>query len=236
MFEERQPDWLRRFTQEDMVALGMRTALATLGPFGAFFGDFLTQFVPNQRLDRLQDFVEKMHERLSSFEAPFSSRVASSEAYASLVEEVTVQAVRTPSDDRRLALVELLRTGLSRSDAELIDHQALLRILENINDPQILILMKHGSFSQAMHDTARAAFIAQHASTLDVRPPALGDDDDDQQRRWAIHVYYVDDLIARGLLRDVEGMVKSGSQKNVRITHLGKLLLQAIGQPVDRNA
>ena len=85
MFDEKQPDWLRRFTQEDMLAIGMRTALGTLGPFGAIVGEFVTQFVPRQRLDRLNDFVEQMHQRLSSLEEDFAARIKSSAPYAALI-------------------------------------------------------------------------------------------------------------------------------------------------------
>jgi hypothetical protein len=54
--------------------------------------------------------------------------------------------VRTPSDERRRDLAELLRTGLSVSDADLAGHHALLDLLGRLNEPQVLILMDHGSF------------------------------------------------------------------------------------------
>jgi hypothetical protein len=59
MFEEHSgSDLLRRFTQEDMLASGIRVALGAIGPVGTMVGEFLTQFVPAQRVDRLQHFVE----------------------------------------------------------------------------------------------------------------------------------------------------------------------------------
>jgi hypothetical protein len=50
MFEDQRSDLLRRFTQEDMFASGVRVALSALGPFGDVIGEFLTQFVPRSVL------------------------------------------------------------------------------------------------------------------------------------------------------------------------------------------
>ena len=99
---------------------------------------------------------------------------------------------------------------------------------------QVLILMQFGSFSQAMYDSGRAKFIEQHSSVLAVQPPALGDDEA-IGRPWDMCNHYVDDLVARGLLRDTEGIAKSGLRKAVEITNLGRLLLLAIGKPSVRS-
>jgi hypothetical protein len=236
MLDPNDSEWLRRFTQEDLLASGLRVALGALGPIGSVLGEFATQFVPRQRLDRLQDFVERLHERLSSLEDQFSARLQSSPAYSSLAEEVLLQAVRTPSDTRRLELVEFLRDGISLSDTELVDQQALLKILEALNDVQVLILIRHGSFPQSRRNQERAAFVEQHELVLEPDEPTYGIADEYVARRWEMYGHYVDDLIGRGLLQAPEGIAKSGRKKKVKITELGKLLLQAIGQTVDPHA
>ena len=70
------PEALRRFTQEDMLAKGLRVALGTLGPVGVVLGDFLTEFVPQQRMDRLQDFTEQLQARVGDLEEQFKLRLA----------------------------------------------------------------------------------------------------------------------------------------------------------------
>jgi hypothetical protein len=40
--------------------------------------------------------------------------------------------------------------------------------------------------------------------------------------------HYEDELMARGLLRDTEGIAKSGTTPRLEITDLGRLLLEAI--------
>jgi hypothetical protein len=97
----------------DLLAAGIRVALSPLGPFGAVIAEFATQIVPKQRLDRLQDFIEQLNQRLSGMEALFRERISLSAPYASLAEEASLAAVRTASCDRRRDLAALLRTGCS---------------------------------------------------------------------------------------------------------------------------
>lgn len=83
MFDDHSPDHpLRKFTQQDLLASGLRVALSAAGPFGVIVGEFLTQFVPAQRLDRLQQFVDCLAERLGGLESVFRERVSSSPSYA----------------------------------------------------------------------------------------------------------------------------------------------------------
>jgi hypothetical protein len=58
------------------LALSIRSTLALAGPPGAIVGEFLTHFVPGQRLDRCS-FVELLNERVGDLEA-FKQMVTSS--------------------------------------------------------------------------------------------------------------------------------------------------------------
>lgn len=223
-------DLLRRYNQDDLLASSLRTTLSLAGPVGAVIGEFLTQLVPHQRLDRLHEFVEQLHERLEGLEERFRERLITSPGFAALSEQASLAAVRSPSSQRRRDLAELLRMGLSKEDAELIEYQALLRLLEQLNDAEVLILMRYGSFQQTQDNSALQAFITEHAFVLGIDPPTK-DATDDERRRWTMGSYYKDNLITLGLLRDPEGTVKAGPGKRAVITPLGKLLLAALGRP-----
>ncbi len=67
MFEHRD-DWIRKYTQGDLLASTLRSALSLTGPVGVIVAEFLTQFVPDQRIDRLHDFVERLGERMIGLE------------------------------------------------------------------------------------------------------------------------------------------------------------------------
>jgi hypothetical protein len=230
MFEHSVQDLMRRYSQEDALAAGIRVALSTLGPVGAIGAEFLTQFVPRQRADRLQDFIEQMAHRFRDVEEQqLRDRLETSAAFSSLAEQASLAAARSASSKRRRELADLLRTGFSRPDAELIEHEALLHLLERLNDAQVLILMDHGHFEPTFGNTKRQTFQAKHAGVFDVMPPDSGASEG-QARRWVMYRHYEDDLVSLGLLRDLEGVAKSGRRRKVAIADLGRLLLDAINK------
>jgi hypothetical protein len=227
MFNDSGDQWLRKYEQEDLLAAGIRVALSALGPFGAVIAELATHCVPKQRLDRLQDFIERLNEQLAGMQTLVRERIQTSAAYAALAEEASLAAVRTASDERRRDLASLLRTGLQLPDGQLIEQQALLRLLEALNEPQILILMSYGNFDRTLHDPPLEEFYRRHPGVFSVQPPTYGSSPE-EQRRWAMFRHYEDELMARGLLRNTEGIAKSGRTPRLAITNLGRLLLEAV--------
>ncbi len=212
-----------------MLAAGIRVALGVAGPVGTIVGEFLTHFVPWQRMDRLQQFVECLAERMTGIEERFKDRVTSDPAFAALAEEASVSAVSTASDEHRKDLAAVLRHGLSREEAEMLEEQALLRIRNRLNDAQVILLMSYGNFRRTMGDTELKEFWDAHPGLFDVHPPAMNSSSE-QRRRWTMKEHYESELEALGLLRDTEGTIKSGRTRKYQISSLGLLLLEAIGR------
>jgi hypothetical protein len=230
MFDDHSPDHpLRRFTQQDLLASGLRVALSAAGPFGAIVGEFLTQFVPAQRLDRLQQFVDCLAERLDRLESDFRERISSSPGYAALVEEAAVSAVKAASDNHRRDLAWLLTNGLSMDEAELLDAQALLRLRDRITDAQVILLMSYGNFRRTMGDSELHEFQSKHPGLFDRNPPTMSSSEE-HVRRWSLSEHYRAELETLGLFRDTEGEVNSSRSRKYEITVLGKALLTAIGR------
>jgi hypothetical protein len=230
MFEnESSSDLLRQFTQQDILARSIRVGLSLAGPVGGLIGEFLTEFVPGQRVDRLHDFVEKLADRLAGIEEQFKERLATSSGFAALAEQATLSAVRTASDEHRTDLSELIKHGLSQSDAAMIAEEALLRLRDRLNDVQVLLLMSYGNFRRVMGDAELKAFQDAHPGVFSPSPPTK-DSPDDERRRWTMREHYESEIEALGLLRDTEGIAKSGARRKYQITPLGRLLLEAIGR------
>jgi len=230
MFDERpQDNPLREFAQEDLLVSGLRVALSAAGPLGAIVGEFLTQFVPAQRLDRLQQFVECLSERLGELESSFRERIHSSPAFAAVVEEAAVSAVRTLSDEHRRDLAWLVANGLSLDEARLLDTQALLRLRDRITDAQVILLMSYGNFKRAMNDPELSAFQSKHPGLFARTPPTMSSSAE-ERREWSMSEHYRAELETIGLLRDTEGVAKSSRSRRYEITTLGKALLAEIGR------
>jgi len=119
--------------------------------------------------------------------------------------------------------------SLDHDEARIEEDLALARLLDTLNEPQMLILMSYGNFRRALGDTELHDFYQKHPGVLDVDPATL-DSGPEEIRREAIHDHYTDELVARGLLQDTEGIAKSGPVRRLRITDLGRLLLQLVGR------
>lgn len=234
LLEEPRASWLRRFTQEDMAAASMRMALSAAGPLGALVAEFATQFIPRQRIDRLQEFVEELNERMAGYEEQFRERLAGSVPFAALAEEATLAAVRSPEQARRRDLAALLRNGLGRSDALLADDLSLLRLLGDLNESEILILMSYGNFRRTLGDQELHEFKLKHAGVFDLEPLMQGTGPEGR-RRWAMYGYYVDKLVNRSLLADTDGTVKPGQLRKVKITPLGRMVLELIDRSASKD-
>lgn len=216
---------LRPTTQADILAGSLRASLALLGPAGVLFGEFLTHFVPNQRLDRLTDYVEILGDRLDDLQA-FQTRIESSAAFAAVVEEATVAAVQSPESQRRRDLAEFVKSGLQIEDHDLVAHRALMTLLEQINEPQLVILTAY-AFDAGMGDRDHEDFMKKHADVF-ISPPT-GAADGPADERWAMREFYEDQLVKLGLLTEVEGVI-SHKPRVRKITTLGRMLLKAIAR------
>lgn len=232
MSNEKSQSWLRQYTQEDMAVSFLRVGLSAAGPVGAIIGEFATQLVPKQRMDRLEEFSEFLQERLGSLEEQFKARLQESAGYSALAEDVTMAAVRTASSPRRQELAALLVNSISTPDAELIEQQVLVRALDQINDVQLLLLMLHGSFRQTFGNQDRAAFLQKHEAAVSIRKPSRPASEADVHR-WNVQQYYLRDLIAKGLLMEHPQGSNSHDNVNVQIAPLGRLLLRSLGHPVE---
>ena len=215
--------------QQDILVKAIRVGLSFCGPVGALLGEVITEFIPAQRIDRLQDFSERLKEQIDDLNA-FKTKFESSTGFAALVEGVTLAAIRTPSPDRREQLAALLANGLSKDEAQLIAQLELLKLLEQLNQPQILMLMRYGSFRQVMGNDELHEFIERHKEVFVSPPDQMSSEE--SRRAWAMHQYYGDSMTNLGLLRDTEGVVKSGHRRKWAITPLGRMLLVEIDKPV----
>ena len=216
------PDNDRAITQADILSTAVRVTLSSAlpGPLGALVSEFVTQFIPQQRQDRLQQFVEELNEKFEGLQAEMRARLEASQGFAVLTEEVCLSAVRTQSNDRRRALAALLRDGFSRGDAELEDSVTLVRILNELNDTQLLLLVFYDRFGLLNSREHRIREFLERNPGLFPSMPTLRDAPEVVEA-WAMHEHYVNELVNLHLLRDREDVVKSSNARVVEITPLG---------------
>ena len=208
-------------------------AKSTLG-LVPFAGPLLVQLagyvIPNQRIDRIVKFAEKLERRLFSLDQNFVRSQLTNENFTDLLEEGLRQVARSLSDERREYIATLIKHSISSQDIEYNECKHLLRILGEINNIEIIWLryyyapsMGEGAEFQTRHWNVLEPIAASHSD-----PPIVLD-------KESLQNSYKQHLAQLGLLKP-----KCSVDKNVlvpdineiigyTITPLGNLLLWYIG-------
>ena len=220
----------------DYVATALRAVMGSVPIVGPLFGELAGVVVPNQRMERIAKFAEKLDRRLRVLEAAddITDRLGN-EHFADLLEEGIRQAARSLSDDRRQYLAALVVNSLTTQDIEYSESRHLLRMLNELSDVEIIWLRfyldRTWEFSER-HQNALAPPQASMASPRNERDKAA--------RKTALQDSYKEHLCLLGLVErryrvDMRSRQPKFDEDGVQevdgysITTLGHLLLRQIG-------
>jgi hypothetical protein len=225
----------RRGTWQDADTALLKGAIGSIPVVGSILGELVGLILPDQRIDRLEDFVRRLAERLDSLDPEALREQFRDPESVDLFEEGAVQSVRAVSDERRAYIASVVSEGLSGDAKDRIQAKRLLRLLAQIDDDQIIILASH--LRKNSHDDE---FFERHQAVLHPVSNHLGADQDEMDAA-AMYELARAELVQLGLLRanfkstkkgenpefdSRTGMVKASGRQ---ITSLGRLLLRQIG-------
>jgi hypothetical protein len=129
-------------------ATAVARATANLVPWaGGALAELVNEFIPNQRLDRIEKFLMALKEELE-LRGLLNSDL-NTPSNADLVEEGGRHATRATSDERIRYLARCVAEGISIEDQEKLDERRILAILSEIDDRELLILEAHLDRSSA---------------------------------------------------------------------------------------
>ncbi|MDO9222473.1 MAG: hypothetical protein Q7U20_02040 [Caulobacter sp.] len=219
--------------QDRAVALG-KGAVGTIPLVGALLAEVITQFIPQQRWERVEDYVARLNARLSSMEQTALRAAMQNPEAVDLFEEGALQTTRSLSDQRRQYIATIVAEGLKGGARTQIEAKRMLRLLEQIDDDQVIILAGYTyKFGRNLD------YVERHKAIL--RPPIQTLASDGPTRdEVTLSNLARSDLERIGLLRtehpflkkgeipefDRNGQIKGGSR---RLTPLGHLLLRHVG-------
>lgn len=210
---------------------------ATFGeiPFvGGVFVEFISSVVPNQRTDRIVEFIRLLDEKLNKHEQEiFQSRILN-EDFSGLFEDIIESALRSIGKERKQNLVEVLRAGL-KSDKEAINELRLIaKTLKELNDVEVIILKSKSIRTANEH----SEFYQKHKSVLDSQYLFVGSSREDEKRHY-MYKGYIYHLVSLGLI-DTQYEIKEDKNsfndqsdfkvnpKDYKITEFGKLIATMI--------
>jgi hypothetical protein len=207
--------------RRDVAAAVARGAVGAIPVVGSLVAEIVDSIIPGQKLDRVVSFLGVLAERVGRMQekqALLEDRLRTPEG-SDLLEEGIVQASRAVSDDRRARIANLVVNGVSAEQLQYDRTTKLLGILEALNDSELTLLMYYArplTIGSPWHRQLQE----QHPVLLRPVSREIGRSDAERQR-CAFRDSYERTLLGHGLLeRDQSGL---------RITTLGKLLLQDTG-------
>ncbi len=129
----------------DYAVSAWSVALGFIPHVGPILGEVVRNIVPNQRQDRIADFVIALDDELGKLQQDVLGLKMRTQEFADLFTEAAYQAAATPSDERRRRLAALLKNSLTHEEVKYEEERKLLSLLEQINDSELIILGYYGT-------------------------------------------------------------------------------------------
>ncbi len=222
----------------DFLTEYTKGGLGAIPFFGALFGEIVGQIIPNQRVDRIVEFLKILDSRLNNLEIgnnELKERMKE-ESYINFFEEGIWQVARSSSNDRKEYIASMLANGISDESLEKIEGNILLSLLGQLNDNEIVILFSH---TRQCHSRSDDEFDKKHKNILS-RPSAHMGSSQEEHDRVTMYDTYHEKLVRLNLLRkkfktpkknempefdEKTGMLKGSGYS---VTPLGKIFLKYI--------
>jgi hypothetical protein len=185
---------------------------------GSLIAELITEVVPGQRQERIEDWLRHLAERLATVEETrLRERLREPENVA-LFEEGAYQAARAITEERRRQIADLVGGGIADDRRDYLESHRVLRLLGELDDAEVIILAGY------LQKNREGDYWKQHANVLQDLAVRLGssrDEIDADTVRKAGRQH----LVQLGLLD--QGAL--GGAASIQLNGLGRLLLRRIG-------
>jgi hypothetical protein len=211
-----------------------KSAAGLIPVIGSILQGIIEVTIPNQRIERIEAFLRHLSDRIQEVE--LRNAVATPEGL-DLFEEGIWQAARALSDERKQQIAELVVKGFKSDSMEKATARHFLRILNQIDDRQIILLAKYLPENQPyVGNTNAENFSKNHFDVIDPGHSVV-DIFDVENRKKAdfghrLNASMLWHLSAFGLLEENESIDSIGEplvSRQFSITELGKEFLKFLG-------
>jgi len=148
----------------DVAAIAVKGLLGAIPYVGPLVGEVVSTLIPNQRIKRLEKYVQILNEKLSNLQLSkeeLERRLTRQESI-DLLEDSFWQAARALSEERKGQIASLMKNSLSSDQLDHIRYKQLLSILGDLNDAELLMLKAY-SIREPLE---RDKFYKQHESVF----------------------------------------------------------------------
>lgn len=217
----------------------VKTINATFGEIpiiGGALVELLSSVIPNQRIDRMVEFIKILNEKLTSQEQELLKSQILDENFNGLLQDVIDSTIKTIGKERKNHFAKIVQSGLTSNKEELIELRLITRILKEINDIEMIILKYHSIRTS----NESSIFLQKNRNILESERLFVGASKE-QEKQHFMYKGYLYHLVSLGLL-DVNYEVKEESNrisdksefkinsKNHKITEFGKMIVEMLNE------
>lgn len=167
MSEELQTNRTDRITSTAKAVFGMVPVA------GSVISEVVGEVIPNQRMDRLVRFVQKLGEKVEHLDQAVFHERATHPDGVNLIEDGCFLAARAKSDDRLDQIASIVANGLSAEEQKRLEADKMLWLLEKLNDVEVILL--RGSLPRTREEyDLDTEYQKTHAEVLSPKSPHLG--------------------------------------------------------------
>lgn len=222
-------------TPRDRALSAVQGLAGALPVIGSIVANLVNQIIPEQRWERIREYLRKLESRVAAVEAQTLVSALREPRKVDLFEDGATQAVRALSSERLEYIAALVARGLTSGEREGIEAKRLLKLLDEVDDDQIVILQ-----SKLRRHARSEAFYERHEEVLGPVSAHMQSPQEDLDRA-AMYRLARRQLVDLGLLHQTfrrprrgelpefdenTGMIKS---QGTELSPLGRLLLRRIG-------
>ena len=199
------------------VAKGVVGACPFVGPIAS---EAIGAFIPNQRMDRISQFLRELESDVRAVEAGLErfERHMQTEEGLDIFEEGLVQASRSVSAERKERLARLTSRSLTSEELKYAESRKLLNLFRELTDPEILWLVFY-SMDPTLGRGPHSELVEKHPEVLRPVSRELGSPQSTIDR-GALQDSYKNTLMRLSLVEH--------SGRSHQITSLGRLLVRYI--------
>lgn len=228
--------------ENKVVSLGVnnvdRATTLAKGVFGAvpYIGPIMAEVIgatiPNQRLDRIVNYVQVLDEKLNGINQELIQSKVKDEYFIDLLEDSILQASRAITDERKDYIATIIKNSITQNELNHLEEKRILNILSQIDDGEIIILQSYALIGQEQRD-----YINTHSDILETPLVHMNSSVEEIDRK-AIYQTFRQNLVALNLLTpkyiklkknelpefdNKTGMIKATGYS---VTSLGRLILK----------
>ena len=134
--------------KDKLIVPATKSILNLIPLAGSVLAEIVDTLIPNQRLDRIADFLKHLQARISEEDL---ERIKTLPERMEILEEGVLQAGLTPHKDRISRIAQITAKGITQDEIDRDKISLLLETIKNISTTDLILLIYHKLLNEKRH-------------------------------------------------------------------------------------